>query len=542
MAVIFCAARAQPPDTVRRVFEKQQFYPNGKLEVAGLAFVTKYFGEFTDQYVGFSAGVMTRYALPFLPEIALGVRTSTGWLEYERRYKARFGDGFLRQFPPADFPDAMTKGVMRRTKFTAFEPLLFLNLFPRSTVNYYVFGGYTVMPYYPQDIEEDPIDAGGIKIHYPDYKEKNTVTFYWTGGMGFDVFLSRRLTLGAQAAFRYIRTDMLDGYGHIDDFGLQTNPDNFIEAGVKLGYYLFETADTDRDGISDADEEKLGTNPYNDDTDGDGIGDYDEITLYKADPLKTDTDGDGISDYDEIVVYHTDPSASDTDADGLSDIDEALVYTTNPRLPDSDGDGIADRDEIARGTNPMNADSDADDTPDGRDECPLTPGKAEFRGCPAPPPAPVKSDTVMIMRRDTVIITRTDTVYVARAEIALPKEVVTIRKGQSFTVYGINFQSGSAVIEPESYPVLDTVVLWLRQNPDISTEVRGHTDSVGKATANMALSNDRAEAVIEYLVRAGIVRLRLTAAGYGESIPVGDNGTPEGRALNRRIEFYVRNK
>jgi outer membrane protein OmpA-like peptidoglycan-associated protein len=286
----------------------------------------------------------------------------------------------------------------------------------------------------------------------------------------------------------------------------------------------------------------LGTNPYDEDTDADGIGDYQEITLYKADPLKADTDADGMSDYDEIVVYHTNPSVSDTDSDGLSDVDEALVYKANPRLPDSDSDGIADRAEIARGTNPMSADTDADDVADGADECPLTAGKMEFRGCPAPPPAPVKGDTITITRIDTVRTFHRDTVFVTRTESVLPKEVVTIRKGQSFTVYGINFKSGSAVIEPESYPILDTVVLWLRQNAGISAEVRGHTDSIGKATANMGLSNDRAESVIAYLVKAGIAAQRLTPAGYGESTPVGDNSTPEGRALNRRIEFYVKNK
>lgn len=524
------------------MYEKQQFYPNGKLEVAMLGFFTKYFGEYTDQYHGLSYGLTTRYMLPFLPEIGLGVRGTTGYLEYERRYKARFGPDFLRQFPEKDYPDAVAKGVMRRTRYSAFEPLLFINLFPRSPVNYYLFAGYSIMPFFPQDIEEDSLDGGGYKVHYKDFRDQNNVTFHWSGGMGVDVFLSRRVTIGVQASFRYIQTDMLDGYAQIDAAGQPTNPDNFAELGLKLGYYLFDVTDTDRDGISDEDEERLGTNPYDADTDGDGINDYQEITLYKADPLKADSDGDGMNDYDEIIVYHTNPTASDTDSDGMSDVDEALVYKTNPRLPDSDSDGIADRIEIANGNNPMNADTDGDDVPDGKDECPLTAGKVEFRGCPAPPPAQIKSDTVMIVRVDTVRILLHDTVYVTHTETALPKEVVTIRRGQSFTVYGINFKSGSAVIEPESYPILDTIVLWLKQNSDISTEVRGHTDSIGKAIANMALSNERAESVIEYLVKAGIAPTRLAPAGYGESTPIGDNGTPEGRALNRRIEFYVKNK
>ncbi len=528
--------QGKPADSLYRVYEKQQFYPNGKLEIAALGFATKYFGEYTDKHIGLSAGIMTRYMLPFLPEIGLGVRLTSGRLEYERRYKARFGPDFLRQFPTADFPDAMVRGTMRYTMFSAFEPALFINFFPRSSVNYYIFAGYSTMMYYPQDIDEDPIDDGGILKHYPDYHDIDRLSLHWVGGVGFDVFLSRRLALGMQCAFRYVRTDLLDGYAQIDGNGMPTNTDNFAEAGVKLSYYAFERSDSDGDGVGDEDENKYGTNPYSADTDGDGVSDYDEISFYKSNPLKLDSDNDGVSDYDEVTLYNTNPNLADTDGDGIGDYDEISLHKTNPRLPDSDDDGIGDRDEIARGTNPMNADTDGDDVPDGQDKCPLNAGMTEFHGCSAP----VRNDIVVV--RDTIHISRSDTVYITQIETSLPKETVTIHKGQSFTVYGINFRSGSAVIEPDSYPILDTVAVWLRQNSEIITEVRGHTDSIGSVNSNKTLSQERAAAVIEYLVDKGIERLRLSAAGYGENMPIGDNGTPEGRALNRRIEFFVKNK
>ncbi len=526
-------------DSLQRVYEKQQFYPNGKLEVALLANVTKYFGEYTDQHIGFSGGIMTRYMLPFLPEIGLGARIGSGWINYERRYKARFGPDFQRQFPEKDFPNAMNSSIMRNSWFTGFEPAFYLNIFPRSSVNYYIFVGYSVILYGAQDIEDDPINNSGNRVHYPDYRDANTVDYHWIGGIGFDVFLSRRLAIGAQTSFRHIQTDLLDGYGQIDGFGRPTNPDKIVETGIKLSYYIFEQADTDGDGISDDDEIKFGTNPYKADTDGDGISDYDEISLYKSNPLKTDTDGDGMSDYDEIIVYHTNPSLTDTDGDGISDIDESLIYKTNPRLADSDGDGIADKEEIQRGANPMNADTDGDDVPDGQDICPLIAGIPTYNGCPPPPP---KNDTTIILIRDTLREFHRDTFFVYQNNPSLPKNEITIPRGQSFTVYGIKFKSGSSVIEPDSYPILDTVALWLHQNSKIITEVRGHTDSVGNAVSNMALSNNRAVSVIDYLVGKGIDRSRLSPAGFGESMPIGDNGTPEGRMLNRRIEFYVKNK
>jgi OOP family OmpA-OmpF porin len=85
--------------------------------------------------------------------------------------------------------------------------------------------------------------------------------------------------------------------------------------------------------------------------------------------------------------------------------------------------------------------------------------------------------------------------------------------------------------------VLDEVVRSLMAYPDVRVEIRGYTDSVGKASANFALSQRRADAVKQYLTNAGIDPVRLTAKGYGEENPISTNSTPAGRAENRRIEF-----
>jgi hypothetical protein len=102
--------------------------------------------------------------------------------------------------------------------------------------------------------------------------------------------------------------------------------------------------DSDDDGLSDAAEIALGTNPNNPDTDGDGLSDGQEVNDYGTNPLLVDTDGDGLSDYDEVMIYGSNPLSADTDNDGLSDYQEIMIYHTNPNVPevDTDGDGVPD--------------------------------------------------------------------------------------------------------------------------------------------------------------------------------------------------------
>ncbi len=124
--------------------------------------------------------------------------------------------------------------------------------------------------------------------------------------------------------------------------------------------------DSDGDGLTDAEEAALGTDPNNPDTDGDGLSDGDEVLVHDTDPLDADTDGDGLSDGDEITIYSCNPLDADTDADGLSDGDEVTIHLTDPANSDSDNDGLSDGDEInTYGTDPLNGDSDNDGLSDG---------------------------------------------------------------------------------------------------------------------------------------------------------------------------------
>lgn len=104
----------------------------------------------------------------------------------------------------------------------------------------------------------------------------------------------------------------------------------------------------------------------------------------------------------------------------------------------------------------------------------------------------------------------------------------------------IHFAFNKWDIRPVSYPILDDIVRVLEQNPQIRRlRIEGHTDWIGSDEYNMRLSQRRAESVRHYLIKKGISPDRLTAVGYGESRPVADNNTDEGRARNRRTEFTV---
>jgi len=114
-----------------------------------------------------------------------------------------------------------------------------------------------------------------------------------------------------------------------------------------------------------------------------------------------------------------------------------------------------------------------------------------------------------------------------------------LRKEGHVALYGIRFDTGSARIRPDSEPILVQIGALLASDPSLKLIVEGHTDGNGLAAANQKLSQARAEAVKKYLVDHGAVATRLTPHGYGDTNPLGDNHTPEGRARNRRVELAV---
>ena len=104
----------------------------------------------------------------------------------------------------------------------------------------------------------------------------------------------------------------------------------------------------------------------------------------------------------------------------------------------------------------------------------------------------------------------------------------------------IHFDNNSARIDPDSTGLLDRLIETALRCPATNVEIAGHTDADGDDTANQTLSEKRAQAVVDYLVKAGLPADRFSAIGHGSTQPVASNGTDEGKAQNRRIEFVVR--
>ncbi|MGH6739670.1 MAG: OmpA family protein, partial [Bradyrhizobium sp.] len=104
----------------------------------------------------------------------------------------------------------------------------------------------------------------------------------------------------------------------------------------------------------------------------------------------------------------------------------------------------------------------------------------------------------------------------------------------------IRFEQARATLDPDSTALLDRLIEIALRCPTAAIEVAGHTDGDGEDAFNQALSEKRAQAVVDYLVKAGLPASRFTAVGYGSTQPVAGNDTDEGKAQNRRIEFLVR--
>ncbi len=176
-------------------------------------------------------------------------------------------------------------------------------------------------------------------------------------------------------------------------------------------------------------------------------------------------------------------------------------------------------------------DSDGDGVKDKDDACPNTPvGEVvDEHGCPSVVIEPDDDRDGIANHLDQCPASKVDAkVDNAGCELA---EVIILR--------GVNFETDSSQLKPESQLVLNEMAGILRKYPEMLVEVAGHTDARGPDAYNMDLSKRRAQAVMEYLLSQGVVRSALVAKGYGESLPISDNLTPVGWAANRRVELHI---
>ncbi len=279
--------------------------------------------------------------------------------------------------------------------------------------------------------------------------------------------------------------------------------------------------DSDDDGIEDK-VDKCPAEPEDFDgyEDVDGCPDLDN----DKDSIKDNIDKcpDLAEDFDGYEDADGCPDL-DNDADGIQDVNDKC-----PNEPE-DFDGVQDTD----GCPDIVMDSDGDGVPDDVDKCPQksedADGFQDEDGCPDP-----DNDLDGIPDTGDRCPNEMETFNGHEDEDGCPDERPIEER---FILRGVNFETASASITPDSYTILDQVVRSLKAYPDVRVEVAGYTDDVGKDEYNMSLSQKRADSVKQYLVNAGIATERVEARGYGETNPIASNKSAAGRAENRRIEF-----
>jgi outer membrane protein OmpA-like peptidoglycan-associated protein len=139
-----------------------------------------------------------------------------------------------------------------------------------------------------------------------------------------------------------------------------------------------------------------------------------------------------------------------------------------------------------------------------------------------------------IEKVSTVGLNRSTTLY-----LKLELDVQEVTASKNIVLNNINFESGKTLLNVLSSNDLDILVLFLRDNPKLKLEIQGHTDNSGSAVSNNKLSQARANSIVNFLIGKGIDKNRLIAKGFGSSVPIASNNTPEGKAQNRRVEMKL---
>jgi outer membrane protein OmpA-like peptidoglycan-associated protein len=336
-------------------------------------------------------------------------------------------------------------------------------------------------------------------------------------GVGVKAYVTDSVVLRAEG--RLIRAPKRE----LDPDGVGTNHGEVL---VGLSYQLGGGAeeaepepepdpDPDGDGIvgaADSCPTEAGVEPDGcpvRDSDGDGINDPDDKCPQEPETKNGFADDDGCPD--EIP---------DTDGDGFKDPDDKCVDQAEDKDGFEDDDGCPEDD------------NDQDGVVDGSDQCPLEAGPVENNGCP-------DTDT-----DGDGVVDRLDN---CPTEVGTPerfgckkKQLVQITKTALKIMDKVYFRTNRARIRRRSRPLLDNIAAVLEAHQEIKkVRIEGHTDSRGDAEHNRELSEKRANAVRDYLIKKGVDADRLEAVGFGMDNPVADNESKAGREKNRRVEFNI---
>jgi len=335
-------------------------------------------------------------------------------------------------------------------------------------------------------------------------------------GGGVRVFVTPSVALRADA--RFIR-----GPSEQDPYTLNASYGEF-SLGVSFvpGAHHTEVVvpppdpDPDHDGVVGAADacpnEPGGGNPDGcptRDKDGDGITDDKDKCPEQAETINGYQDDDGCPD-----------TIPDSDNDGINDLQDKCKDQPEDKDGFQDDDGCPD------------PDNDNDGILDTKDKCPNVAGPVENGGCPD---TDADKDGIVDRLDNCPDEAGTEANHGCKA-----KQLVVITKDQLKILDQVHFVTGSAKLAKTSNALLDNIARVMLAHLEIwKVKVEGYTDNVGKPDKNQKLSEDRAQSVVDYLVKKGVAPERLQGIGHGQDNPIGDNKTAKGREANRRVEFNI---
>jgi outer membrane protein OmpA-like peptidoglycan-associated protein len=251
-------------------------------------------------------------------------------------------------------------------------------------------------------------------------------------------------------------------------------------------------------------------------------------------PQGGDRDGDGIPDNVDRCPDQPEDKDGFEDQDGCPDLDndnDGIPDATDkcPNEPE-DKDGFEDEDGCP------DPDNDNDGIPDATDKCPNEPedvdGFEDADGCPDPDN---DGDTIVDLKDrcpNEPGPPETDGCPQKYKLVVVTDQKIELKQ----MVY---FATAKTRVLPQSFPLLNEVAQVLKDRPSIHVRIEGHTDSRGNDDYNLRLSQGRTNSVRAYLIGRGIAAERMEAIGYGETRPIASNRTRAGRAMNRRVEFFI---
>lgn len=237
------------------------------------------------------------------------------------------------------------------------------------------------------------------------------------------------------------------------------------------------------------------------------------------------------------VVYEVKDTDKDNIPDSIDACPGAAGIAALNGCPDMDGDGIADKDDkcadvagLAKYKGCPIPDTDKDGINDEEDKCANVPGVPKYNGCPVPD---TDKDGVNDEQDACPLLAGT------ADNSGCPEIKEEVKKRIDVAAKKIYFATGSARLLAKSNASLNEVYKILVADENLKLDINGHTDNTGKADKNKLLSENRARAVYDYLVKKGIAAERLVSAGFGPDQPVADNKTAAGRSKNRRVELNL---